>query len=928
MQPFYYKKDNLRKSVQIRPLNKITIKNNEIHLSKININRHSLLSKKPKNTILKEEELEKNNQNSNNNSKTTNSILNNIPIKRDRIKNQVFNILSKEFSYRSGYEIRFAAEYLSKNYIYFIDLKNNDSQFKVEKLTKICKLEVFTPGQVIILYGDIGDKFYIVLEGLVEIYKPEYIEETLTTYQYLKILNKIKDEDILKYERIKKKNENFYFETIDMDRIDPDTAFMRSKFNFFLEEEQKKGEYGEGFSFGEIALMKKTTRNATIRAVDNTVLLSISKDDYNSIMMEIEIKKLGKEIEIFKKNYQFFNCFDLEKMIQVYNCFNKITLYKGDFLCHQNDINDYIFIIINGKFEVFSYISFSWLNDYYKYIDNSLGNILFYMIKNKNMKYSELLEIISNIKEDSLNSPMKDLNYSHIDDSIKSKINEKDNLYNIKIDEEKVNDSKNIFKINLKKIDYNDLIGLEDSFEFKKKFYSVRCISSSAEVKCIKINDLIKIIWNFSNEKLLYLLKIIMNRKNILKNEIINAVKNLEKKILFQFDIRYEKLINYEDNVYSNKDNNQSNKISLKNKIKNHFFNKYPYTKKKENEVNRIVSAIKVKGYKMNIQDILDENINILPKNKSKSEKKLYRIKSSINTNILKNLLNQKYSNFNEFKFKKNISNLSDTNETNNNFTIFSANNSKIKTNYTHLKNKKINSFRAFSGFNSNSKLNKYNYSQFKKRNNIFKLKNINNFSENSLFKDIDLSDKDLIINKYDNIIINNTPKIRNISGNKPNLYLRRNSKNKINSTKNDLKMKKSISFNKNNINLIKNEINTVTKSLNKKDDIYYSTKKGLFNNFIKNKYNKLRSKININLSNEESIPKEKSKEQTINDNNNTNKDNIVNNSNNVIVNNPFPFEIKKKTYFYSNELKLDFQRRYTSHRKSSHLRTIKFDKK
>ena len=409
MQPFYYKKDNLRKSVQIRPLNKITIKNNEIHLSKININRHSLLSKKSQNTILKEEELEKNNQNSNNNSKTTNSILNNIPIKRDRIKNQVFNILSKEFSYRSVYEIRFAAEYLSKNYIYFIDLKNNDSQFKVEKLTKICKLEVFTPGQVIILYGDIGDKFYIVLEGLVEIYKPEYIEETLTTYQYLKILNKIKDEDILKYERIKKKNENFYFETIDMDRIDPDTAFIRSKFNFFLEEEQKKGEYGEGFSFGEIALMKKTTRNATIRAVDNTVLLSISKDDYNSIMMEIEIKKLGKEIEIF-------NCFDLEKMIQVYNCFNKITLYKGDFLCHQNDINDYIFIIINGKFEVFSYISFSWLNEYYKYIDNSLGNILFYMIKNKNMKYSELFEIISNIKEDSLNSPIKDLNYSHVDD--------------------------------------------------------------------------------------------------------------------------------------------------------------------------------------------------------------------------------------------------------------------------------------------------------------------------------------------------------------------------------------------------------------------------------------------------------------------------------------------------------------------------------
>ena len=74
----------------------------------------------------------------------------------------------------------------------------------------------------------------------------------------------------------------------------------------------------------------------------------------------------------------------------------------------------------------------------------------------------------------------------------------------------------------------------------------MKCLSSSAEVKCLKIDDLIRIIWNFSNDKLLYLLKIIINRKNILKNEIINSVKNLEKKILFQFDMRYEKLINYD----------------------------------------------------------------------------------------------------------------------------------------------------------------------------------------------------------------------------------------------------------------------------------------------------------------------------------------------------------------------------------------------
>ena len=186
-----------------------------------------------------------------------------------------------------------------------------------------------------------------------------------------------------------------------------------------------------------------------------------------------------------------------------------MILYKGDYLCHQNDLNDNIYIIIKGSFEIYSYISFSWINEYFNYIDDSLGNILFYMIKNHKMKYSELREIIDNIKLDSLNSPMKNV-YSITDEfNMKNRNKKKDNLYFIKNDEEKVNDKNNIFKINLNKVDYNDMFGLEDSFEFKRKFYSVKCISNSAELKCIKITDLLRIIWNSKIEDYFYILKLI-----------------------------------------------------------------------------------------------------------------------------------------------------------------------------------------------------------------------------------------------------------------------------------------------------------------------------------------------------------------------------------------------------------------------------------
>ena len=876
------KNEKIINSSKAIPINNIFAKSKE----------QSPLRKNKSNIISHEEESEKNSKDSlNNNTKLKSSLIKNISSKKSIIKNNVFNILSKDFQYRSGQEIRFAAEYLSKSCKYFINLKNNDSLFKVEKLTKICKLEKFSPGQDIILYGDIGDKFYIVLEGQIEIYKPEYVEQLMTPIEYLEILNDLKENDELKYLRVKNKNDTFYFDTIDIDKIDQNTAFMRNKYNFLIEVEEKKGEYGEGFSFGEIALIKKTTRNATIRSIDNTIVLSIAKDDYNLAMKEIDSKKLSVEVEQFRKNYQFFNCLDIEKMIKLFNCLSKSVLYKGDYLYHQNDTNDNIYIIIRGTFEVYSHISFSWLNEYFNYIDDSMTNILFYMIKNHNMKYSELREIIKNIKVDSLNSPMKDLDYNNLNDVNiynMNKNNMKDNLYLIKNDEEKINDKKSIFKLNLKKIDYYDLIGIEDCFEFKKKLYSVRCVSSSAEVKIIKINELLRIIWHSSNEDLLYLLRIIIDRKKILKNEIINSVKNLEKKILLKFDIRYENLINYDQNIYSPKNN-----TCLKDKIKNNYFKNFTKFKNKENEVNRVISAIKAKGYKKSIQDILDENLKFLSKNQTKMEKKIYRNQSAINLNILKNLLKDKPPHSNQFYFKKNISNFfkSDNDLQNNMSYYLSPISSKRFTNYTSLKNN-VNSFREFSGFSSQGENN--NYIQIKKENNIFKLKNINykkHSFQNSknrkkspinnikkinrtILHKIKFNNKDFGKEKHNNLennkIINKPNLLRINSVNRLKYKLDINRKSELFSPKNNVRMRQILSLTNSNIEQITNNIGSATIRVDKMGNMY---KKNILNNFNKN--NKLKNKININLSGDENSIKNKKKKYILS---NDNKHNITRN--------------------------------------------------
>ena len=73
----------------------------------------------------------------------------------------------------------------------------------------------------------------------------------------------------------------------------------------------------------------------------------------------------------------------------------------------------------------------------------------------------------------------------------------------------------------------------------------------------------------------------ILKRKDIQIAQIINKIKQLGKDILFSLDNKYDKL------------KGDENKIS------------------KESDIDKIISLIKFKGFKSNINELLDRNINI-----------------------------------------------------------------------------------------------------------------------------------------------------------------------------------------------------------------------------------------------------------------------------------------------------------------------------
>ena len=338
--------------------------------------------------------------------------------------------------------------------------------------------------------------------------------------------------------------------------------------------------------------------------------------------------------------------------------------------------DDSIYILNSGVLSIYSIISFPWINDYMNYINYSGKNILQYIIKNRRMKIGDIVKLVEKCQ-----SKITSMHNNEEKYELWEKLDEKqmkDNLYKLKKDEEKLNNPDYIFNINLKQINHSEIIGLEEVFEFKKRFCYCKCVSDKSELKAIKIIDFLKLIINFGDEELGYLLHIINDRKKILKDQIIKGIENLGKKLIFNFDMRYENII-------------RNDKINCNNEEKSKI----------------ILSTIKMKGYKDSVRDILDIKVPILEKKEQKN-KFLKKRKNKSSEALLKNYVVKKNNN-NQFKLKeiKNIFNYN-SNEGNKEdpkkskiYDIISKSQiNKINDNYGNINIRYINKIRSNSCIN------------------------------------------------------------------------------------------------------------------------------------------------------------------------------------------------------------------------------------
>lgn len=166
-----------------------------------------------------------------------------------------------------------------------------------KELAGLVKSSTYKPGETVIVQGEPGDAFYVILEGTVEVVH----EELSGVEKHLDFLT-------------------------------------------------------DGDSFGEIALLEHVTRTATVRAVKPTRVLRLEKEPFERFVADSEEKRkrLTDWIRFYSKLHKspLFHEMSPGQMLQIMEKVSKQPAHQGDVIIHQGETGDKFYIIASGQFQV------------------------------------------------------------------------------------------------------------------------------------------------------------------------------------------------------------------------------------------------------------------------------------------------------------------------------------------------------------------------------------------------------------------------------------------------------------------------------------------------------------------------------------------------------------------------------------------------
>ena len=502
--------------------------------------------------------------------------------------NEVIELLKIPTQKRTKYDIRSIQNYMLKNIGYFQKLnEESDGSERIPKIIQVLNYECFKKDEYVINFGEIGNKFYILLSGTVSIYKPSPKNMNMTLYDYVKYLLKIRDieKNLLKFERVQNYNSNIDRVKLLLIDYDPEKLpFSSKKLPFVIEEERFVVKLGPGASFGEMALIKNEPRNADIIANEKSILGSVDKIDYRKIIKDMEEQKINLQLKSFKSDFPFFNNWPASRCFRILSAFSSENYINEEYIYKQNTLPTHIYIIRKGELGITCDINFSI---YEKFVDYIFGNsdILFKEMDIPGFWKEDNLQKKINSSYENDDSPFMSLppisrfNLSH--NSIFPELDKNENHVNNDIDENKmkeiskVEDIENEIKyqnsmkrrIKICKLEAPQIFGIMEPFELKRRFCNIRCESKYVEIQKIPFMEFLQLMPRDKKNRF-YLEEFIANRKK----ELIEQLKNGTIAKL-SFNYKKPQMKNFEEYPSRNLDKPSNNKSKLLIRSKSIFLN-------------------------------------------------------------------------------------------------------------------------------------------------------------------------------------------------------------------------------------------------------------------------------------------------------------------------------------------------------------------
>jgi len=567
-----------------------------------------------------------------------------IPISNPKELQKLIIHILKKTSSRTQNDILIIRYYLTHfpGFINALNISENfhDPQEIMQKISTFIQCEYMKKNTIVCLNGQLGDKFYLIFNGLIGVLVPnsytmimtpnEFIGHLLTLFELheldlihktissnRKILDSTYTKQIIDLEKQTqtiKQLTCFKSEEIELNeyinRLIPKEVTSNSKesMEFTLWKYIKVVDLESGKSFGDVALKDNfSKRTATIITLEDSYFGIIKKDIYQACIRDTLERIRRNNIETIYNTKLFYDYSKELFKIYIFNNFKGVVINRGKYLFYQGEERKEIYFIKSGEFKVDVFCS-----------------------------CKDLSEIIDNFGGDSYNRDLL----------IKIQLNEKMKSYN---------KEKRIFSIFLVK--KGDVLGMDDYLFFNTNnfFCSVRCISKTAEYFSITLNYFNKLKEDFlirkNYEKWIKVRKkLIIERLIELKNNtlyhyysLVNETNHIENK-------EEEKSIS-KNNVKTNSTFYNEENI-LKEKIINtktsfNSFRKFFFPNQKNKKV--ILNNSESKG-KVKLNNSSSTNLNLNNINKSDNKKLFTNSIEPINKFNISEYQNKNNINKNNYK--------------------------------------------------------------------------------------------------------------------------------------------------------------------------------------------------------------------------------------------------------------------------------------